>query len=223
MYLVHVHAVMYNKWWTNIPIIWQVFTWLVIMSLVHGISTVTKHDKWSRLSQTWDWPCILHGHSQSRYWECMHSLLLEMLWRTYPLNLHAKATMILRCCMEDLITYTAWSQIKNYGLWSCHNTVHSSAEGHGSSVYRWGLLLEMLWRTYPLNLHAKATMILCCCMEDLVTAQNQIKNYGLRSCHNTIVTNPITTLLILISALYAIFPFLNALCLLIQWFLWRSY
>ncbi len=31
----------------HIPIIWHVFTGPVIMSLVHGVSTVTKHDKWS--------------------------------------------------------------------------------------------------------------------------------------------------------------------------------
>ena len=40
-----------------------------IMSLVHGILTVTKHGKWSY--QKRDWPCTLHGHSQSRYWECI--------------------------------------------------------------------------------------------------------------------------------------------------------
>ncbi len=53
-----------------IPIIWRGFTWPVIMSLVHGISTLTKHGKWSYKSLKRDWPCILHGHSQSCYWEC---------------------------------------------------------------------------------------------------------------------------------------------------------
>ncbi len=30
----------------HIPIIWHVFTWPVSMSLVYGVSTVTKHGKW---------------------------------------------------------------------------------------------------------------------------------------------------------------------------------
>ena len=59
--------------YSHIPIIWHVFTRPVIMSLVHGISTDTKHDRWSHKSQKRDWPCILHGHSQSRYWECVWS------------------------------------------------------------------------------------------------------------------------------------------------------
>ncbi len=42
-------------------IISQGFRWPVIMSLVHGISTVTKHGKWSCKSQK------RTGHSQSRY------------------------------------------------------------------------------------------------------------------------------------------------------------
>ncbi len=57
--------------YSHIPIIWQGFTWPVIMLLVHGISTVTKHGTWSCKSQKRDWPCILYGHSQSRYWECI--------------------------------------------------------------------------------------------------------------------------------------------------------
>ncbi len=36
-----------------------------------GVSTVTKDDKWSYKSQKRDWPSILLGHSQSRYWECI--------------------------------------------------------------------------------------------------------------------------------------------------------
>ncbi len=45
------------------------FTRPVIMSLVHCVSTVTKHGKLSYKSQKRDWPCILHGHSKSqRVW-----------------------------------------------------------------------------------------------------------------------------------------------------------
>ena len=57
----------FNKWWPHIPIIWHGLTRPVIMSLVYGMSIVTKHDKWSYKSQKRGWPYILHGHSQSHY------------------------------------------------------------------------------------------------------------------------------------------------------------
>ena len=37
-----------------------------------------KHGKLSYKSQKGDWPCILHGHSQSCYWECRISS--KFLW-----------------------------------------------------------------------------------------------------------------------------------------------
>ncbi len=43
------------------------FKWPVIISLAHGVSTATKHGKWSYKRQKRDWPCILHGRSQSCY------------------------------------------------------------------------------------------------------------------------------------------------------------
>ena len=59
------------QWWPQIPIIWHVFTWPVILSFVDGILTIIKPGKWSYKSKKWDWPCILHGHSQSHYWKCV--------------------------------------------------------------------------------------------------------------------------------------------------------
>ncbi len=53
-------------------------SWPVIMSLVHGVSTVTKQGKWSYKSKKKDWPCILHGHSQSCYWEWKDTPMLHV-------------------------------------------------------------------------------------------------------------------------------------------------
>ncbi len=45
-------------------------TWPVVRSVLHGNSSVTKHDQWSYKSQRREWPCILPVHFLSHYWEC---------------------------------------------------------------------------------------------------------------------------------------------------------
>ncbi len=45
-------------------------TWPVVWSVWHGNSSVTKHAQWSYKRQKGEWPCILHVHSLSHYWEC---------------------------------------------------------------------------------------------------------------------------------------------------------
>ncbi len=63
----HVHLIPQLIYPPVITVIWQGFTWPVIMSLVPGISTVIKHGKWSYKSQkkglamyfTWPLPVTL--------------------------------------------------------------------------------------------------------------------------------------------------------------------
>ncbi len=92
---------------------WHVFTRPVIMSLVHGISSVINMASGHMKVKKRKRPCILHGQSQSRYWECRVSPYPHKISLNNYIILKAKQTIRVCFCLRSFLYQVNGCDYKN--------------------------------------------------------------------------------------------------------------